>query len=109
MAESLLLAWASPASQESLAEFDTWYDEVHIPELRAAIPSISRVQRFQLVDPANGPTGRYLAVYEMDDADVAAAAAALGGGVKSGRIRMTAAMDTAITPPVTQWYQAHQA
>jgi len=109
MAEGLLLAWSSPVSQESVAEFEKWYEEVHIPEVRAAIPSISAVERYELVDPERGPSGRFLAVYRMDDADLAKAAAALAEGVASGRIRMTTAMDVTNDPPATQWYRAHNA
>jgi hypothetical protein len=109
MAEGLLLAWSSPGSHESIAEFETWYDDVHIPEVKAAIPSISTVARYELVDPASGPSGRFLTVYEMADGDVMAAAKALGDGVASGRIRLTTAMDVTGDPPETQWYRAHPA
>jgi hypothetical protein len=108
MAKALLLAWATPSSEESSAEFNTWYDEVHIPEVKATIPSITTVNRYLLtaVDPS-APVGpvRYLAVYEMDDADVASAAAALGGALGSGKLTMSAAMDVTGTPPATEWYQ----
>jgi hypothetical protein len=109
MAEGLLLAWSSPASRESVAEFEKWYEEVHIPEVRAAIPSISAVERYELVDPERGPSGRFLTVYRMDDGDVAKAAAALGEGVASGRIQTTTAMDVTNDPPVIQWYRVHEA
>jgi len=108
MAKALLLAWSTPASDETTAEFNTWYDETHIPQIRELIPSVSVVNRYQLtaVDPS-APAGpvRYLAVYEMDDADVATAAAALGGALGSGKLTMTATMDVAANPPATEWYQ----
>jgi len=106
MAKSLLLAWASPASQESAAEFEEWYEGTHIPQVRAAIPSISAVARYALADPVSGETGTsYLAIYELDDDDVPAAAGALQEAVTSGRMQMTAAMDLTDNPPVTQWYR----
>jgi hypothetical protein len=45
-------------------------------------------------------------VYEMDSADVAAAAAALGQASGEGRLDMRAPIDFTVNPPVIQWYQA---
>jgi hypothetical protein len=112
MAKALLLAWSSPASgsAEAVAEFDTWYNTTHIPQIRDAIGSITRVSRFQLADPESGqPENRYLAIYELDDADVPAAAAALGAASAEGRIQMTASIDLSENPPAAQWYRAHPA
>jgi hypothetical protein len=111
MAKALLLAWTSPAGDESEAEFNTWYDGTHVPQMRAAIPSISAACRYRTADlpPAAAPqqpAHRYLAVYELDSDDVPAAIAALGAAAGGGRLDMTAAMDTTTNPPVLQWYQA---
>jgi hypothetical protein len=112
MAKALLLAWTSPASAsaEVVAEFDTWYDTTHIPQIRDAIGSVTRVSRFRLADPESGqPENRYLAIYELDDADIPAAAAALGAAFAGGRIRMSTAIDLSGNPPAAQWYHAHPA
>ena len=50
MAKGLLLAWSSPASDESDAEFNSWYEDTHIPQVRAAIPSITAVYRYRTAD-----------------------------------------------------------
>jgi hypothetical protein len=110
MAKALLLAWSSPASADAAAEFDDWYDTTHIPQIRDAVGSITQVSRFQLVDPESGlPGNRYLAVYELDDADIPAAAAALAAGAAAGRIQLSTALDLSGNPPATQWYRAHPA
>ena len=41
MAKGLLLAWSSPVSDERDAEFNSWYDDTHIPQVRTAIASIT--------------------------------------------------------------------
>lgn len=46
-------------------EFNRWYDDEHIPEKRAT-PGFRSARRFKSHDQP----GRYLAVYEIDDADV---------------------------------------
>jgi len=107
MAKGMLLAWSSPVTEESDAEFTTWYEKTHIPQVRTTVPSISAVHRYRTADlpGAQQPAHRYLAVYEMDSADVPAAAAALGLAVHEGRIDMTDTMDFATNPPVMQWYR----
>jgi len=45
--------------------FNRWYDEEHIPEKRAT-PGFRSARRYVSHDRP----GRYLAVYEIDDADV---------------------------------------
>jgi hypothetical protein len=50
-------------------EFNRWYDEEHIPEKRAT-PGFRSARRYASHDVA----GRYLAVYEIDDADVVTSA-----------------------------------
>jgi len=109
MTQALLLAWASPADDASAEAFEAWYEDVHIPQVREAIPSISSVRRYVLTDPATGPGQRFLAIYAMDDTDIAAAADALSEGVRSGRIEISSAMDFAAAPPVTEWYRRHPA
>ncbi len=111
MAKGLFLAWAEPAGNESEAEFNTWYDGTHIPQVRAAIPAITAVHRYRVADvPAapgqQQPSHRYLAVYELDTDDVADAMAALQAAAVGGRIDPTATMDMTANPPVLQWFQA---
>ncbi len=108
MAKGVFLAWSSPVSPDQLGAFDEWYESTHIPQVRAAVPSISGVARYELVDPAaDGPGYRYLTVYELDDADIPAAAAAMNESAAAGKLDLSPAMDLAQRPPVAQWYRAH--
>jgi hypothetical protein len=78
----------------------------HIPQIRAAVPSITAVSRYQLVDPESpGRSDRYLAVYELDTGDIPAAAAALADSAAAGRMDMTTAMNVTDNPPAAQWFQ----
>jgi hypothetical protein len=108
MAKGVFLAWSSPVSPDQLAAFDEWYEGTHIPQVRAAVPSISGAARYELVDPAAGqPSYRYLTVYELDDADIPAAAAAMNESAAAGQLDMTPAMDLAERPPLAQWYRGY--
>lgn len=101
-----MLAWSSPASPGQAGEFEDWYENTHIPQIRAAVPSITAVSRYQLADPESpGRSDRYLAVYELDTDDIQAAAAALADSAAAGRIDMTTAMNMTDNPPAAQWFQ----
>jgi hypothetical protein len=106
VARALMLAWSSPASPGQTGEFEAWYEDTHIPQIRAAVPSITAVSRYELVDLESGePSHRYLAVYELDGDDIPAAAASLADGAAAGRMEMTTAMDLTGNPPVAQWFR----
>jgi hypothetical protein len=106
MAKGLLIAWSSPVSDEADAAFNEWYEGTHMPQVRAAIPSVTAVHRYRTADVPGGlqPQHRYLAVYEMDSEDVAAAQAALAAAGADGRMTFTETMDMTL-PVAIQWYQ----
>ena len=53
------------------ADFERWYDQVHLPEV-LAIPGFVGARRFRLSEHQVFPADRHasLALYEIDDADV---------------------------------------
>jgi hypothetical protein len=103
----LFLAWASPAGVDADRAFNEWYDQVHVPDVRRAIPSVSRVERYQIVTPAADAelAHRYLAVYEMDSEDIGAAAAALRAAIDAEHIVLGPELDRAVNPPRLEWYR----
>ncbi|MDO9485192.1 MAG: hypothetical protein Q7K25_03925 [Actinomycetota bacterium] len=102
MANTLLIAYSSATSEAQIPEMTSWYEETHIPEVRAAIPSISNVTRFQLSDPMTGEKiNRFVAIYEIDEADVAAAAGQLFSAAAG--FTPTDAMDRENEPSVLHW------
>lgn len=62
MAKGLMLNMATvdPAHEE---EFNRWYHEEHIPDVRRRFPQITNVRRYRATD---GEEPRYLVVYEYD-------------------------------------------
>jgi hypothetical protein len=62
---SALLVVVVDVLPEHEDEFNRWYDEEHIPE-KEATPGFRSARRFRSHDRP----GRYLAVYEIDNADV---------------------------------------
>lgn len=93
--KTLQLVYSRPAEGRE-AEFDEWYNNVHLPEI-LAVPGIVSAQRFDLFDAEitaqmPRPTHRYLAVYEMEG-DVDATMKAIREGVESGAIHMSDSFD----------------
>ncbi|MCC5575242.1 MULTISPECIES: hypothetical protein [Microtetraspora] len=104
MSRAALLAWASPVPHRT-AEFVEWYENVHIPQVRAAIPSIEEVVRYRLVDPADPERQpRFLTFYDLGEVDVADASASLAEAAKAGELEPSSSMDLVTDPPVIQWY-----
>lgn len=106
MAHALLLVFADAASPADEAEFNTWYRDVHIPEILAQVPGIVGADRYLAApDSAAGPPGgrRYLAVYRIEADDPSAVAATLQARVADGSIRLTPALQTD-PPPLSLIY-----
>ncbi len=61
----LVESW--PSSPEREQEYNTWYDEIHIPEL-LALDGIVSARRLRPVD-GKGP---YVAIYELEGDDLQA-------------------------------------
>lgn len=102
MAKTLLIAFSSATTEAQIPEFTSWYEETHIPEVRAAIPSISDVTRYQQSDPMTGERiNRFIAIYEIDEADIATAAGQLFSSAAG--FTQSDAMDRETDPAVLHW------
>ncbi len=70
MARGQLFALANAISPERDAEFNKWYNEVHVKEL-CALPGFESVTRYkinmQALPQAEKPRFQYFAVYELSD------------------------------------------
>ncbi|MDX6742165.1 hypothetical protein [Actinocorallia sp. A-T 12471] len=107
MGKAALVAFSSPVANRT-EQLSEWYDTVHIPEVRAAIPAIERVVRYRIVEePGSGQPPRFLTVYEIADGDVEAANAQLSAAL--GGMARSADMDLENRPPVIQWAVAEHA
>ncbi|MBI3953121.1 MAG: EthD domain-containing protein [Chloroflexi bacterium] len=80
---AVFLVLTNPKPPMTDAEFNRWYDTVHVPDVLKT-PGFVAATRYQHADPKPGDA-RYLAVYELDTDDVAAAGKALGQVLKEAR------------------------
>jgi hypothetical protein len=88
---ALLFAFSNPVEGRE-DDFNTWYDDVHLPDV-LKIPGVMSARRYTLAPGARSPH-RYLAVYEVDG-DPGAVLKTLFAGMKSGEIPMSDAIDAA--------------
>jgi hypothetical protein len=68
MAKWLLVVYTDCADPSREAEFNEWYDKIHLPDVLET-PGIVRATRFVNNDPDAGP-GKFLATYEIDSEDI---------------------------------------
>jgi hypothetical protein len=84
--EYTLIVYTSPADGRE-DEYNTWYDDVHLPEF-SALPGVISGRRFKVA----GDKPQYAALYELS-AHPDQVLAAMGEGVKNGTVHMSDALD----------------
>jgi hypothetical protein len=67
MAKGIMYVESRPSSPDREQEYNTWYDEVHLPEL-LALDGIVAARRLRPVD-GQGP---YVAIYDLEGEDLQA-------------------------------------
>jgi hypothetical protein len=95
----------SNAKQGRDAEYNEWYDKVHLPQL-CSIPGIKSGRRFNSTPFAIGSPGqRYLAIYEVETDDLNGLLGEIGKRAADGRLQQSDALDAAAS--VLWFYQQH--
>jgi hypothetical protein len=83
MPKGIMYVESQPSSPERQAEFDKWYDEVHLNEV-CAIDGVVSARRFAPIDGE----GRLVTVYELDCDDLGSVMEQLGKRAASGELHM---------------------
>lgn len=94
MPRGILHVETRPAAPEQVAEYHKWYNEVHLPEILAVEGFVS-ARRFAPL----GPDDPFLAIYEIDAADLDAVQARLAEAFKTGKMSPTVGVQ--VDPPGT--------
>ena len=84
MGKYILLVHSNP-TEDKEADFNTWYDEVHLGEV-LEVQGFTAAQRFKVAgEPATGaPDHSYLAIYEVEAEQPQDALDALGAAIGGG-------------------------
>lgn len=93
-----ILVVMSNAAAGTDAEFNDWYDHVHLPDV-LAVAGFVAARRFEAVPSVHGeePDQRYLAIYEIEAEDLDAAQRALSEAARAMEISPTLDRATAVT------------
>ena len=94
MAKGIVYVETRPATPERAAEYNTWYDEVHLPEV-VAVDGFVSARRYAPVND-DGP---YVAMYEIEGDDLQAILQGMLEVAGGGGFRMSDAMQA--DPPPT--------
>lgn len=89
MAGKQLLVLSNPVRGRD-AEFNDWYDNVHVPDV-LKVPGVTGGRRFKVLDG----TWSYAAIYDLDTNDPATLMRELELRVASGEIGISDALDAA--------------
>ncbi|MBA9005402.1 DUF4286 family protein [Thermomonospora cellulosilytica] len=84
MARGVYYVASRPKSPEREAEFNAWYEEVHLPEV-CSLPGFVSARRFAPVQD-DGP---YVALYEIEGDDLEEVIAGLIGAMREGRLTLS--------------------
>jgi hypothetical protein len=73
MGKGVLVVWSNPESPDKDADYNRWYNDIHIPEMTDS-GHCKRVTRYKVSDDtqmpgAAGSSYRYFAIYEFDDVE----------------------------------------
>jgi hypothetical protein len=83
------------------AEYNDWYDRVHMPDI-CAIPGVKSGRRFDATPVAvGGPGLQYLAIYEIEADDPMAVMVEMGKRAQNGSMRQSDALDA---PASVLWF-----
>lgn len=94
MTRGVLYVTSQPASAEREAEYNDWYDNVHLPDV-CAVPGFLGARRY---DPIG--KGPHVAIYDIEGDDLKAVVAEMLARVGDGRIPISDAMATDPAPEI---------
>lgn len=69
MEKWLLLVESNCRDESREAEFDRWYDTIHIPDILGGSPGFKSTTRY-VIKKSDPKRGKYLAVYEIETEDI---------------------------------------
>jgi len=75
MHKAVMIAFTSPTSDTTEADYNAWYNDKHLHDV-AAIDGVVRASRYKIVHDletlpgVTGPTQKYMAIYELAASDV---------------------------------------
>jgi len=95
MPKGILYVETRPATPEQEADYNKWYDEVHLAEV-VSLPGFAAARRYVPVREDGGP---FVAVYDVEADDLRQVMRELNTALSEGRMNMSPAIQ--MDPPPT--------
>jgi hypothetical protein len=99
MPKAKFVVYTRPKSPEREDEYNKWYDETHIPQLRM-LPGFTGARRYKRSRTTTGPEGvdsslpEYMAIYDLEADDLQAVFDGLSRAVAGGTIHIADVVQT---------------
>ena len=98
MPKAKFVVYSRPKSADREDEYNTWYNETHLPELRK-VPGFTGARRYKASRHTKGPEGvsglpEYMAIYDIEADDLQAVFDGLSKAVAEGSIHVLDVMET---------------
>lgn len=103
MPKGIMVVQSRPSDPAREDEFNDWYSNTHLPEIRA-VPGFVSARRYKVHDPAAGGSSTYLAIYEIDADDLTDPVHELRARSAAGQTHRSDALQTD-PPPVVTLYE----
>jgi hypothetical protein len=97
--KGIMVVQSSPSAPDREDEYNDWYDNTHIPQIRA-IPGFTAARRYR-TSPGSPGAPAYLAIYDMEADDLATPVAELRARSASGQHTRSDALSLDPPPVVT--------
>ena len=101
MPKGIMVVHSAPASPAREDEFNDWYTNTHLPEIRA-VPGFVAARRYRVHDGGADPSARsYLAIYEIEADDLTGPLQELAARSAAGRVQHSDSLQMDPPPVVT--------
>jgi hypothetical protein len=101
--KGIMVVQSSPSGPDREDEYNDWYDNTHIPQIRA-IPGFTAARRYKLTGLGTQDAPAYLAIYHIEADDLAIPVAELRARSRSGQHTASDALSLD-PPPVVAVYE----
>jgi len=98
MPKAKFVVYTRPKSPDCEDEYNEWYNETHIPELRT-LPGFTGVRRYKVSGSTKGPEGvdslpEYMAIYDLEADDLQDVFDGLSRAVAAGAVHLADVIQT---------------
>lgn len=99
MPKAVFIVQTNAIAPEREEEFNDWYNQVHLADVLKVDGYVAatryELQDIELFEGLERPTRKYLAIYEMETDDIAAAGARLRDAFLTGQMEVSDSIDIA--------------